>query len=541
MWGVASGGSYTAMQSASYSGPGTLDLKYVWNNVEYSVFTFDANKVAPSVLEYFANEDYPEFFEFSKMGTYRFTYAVEAKHRSGTDADDTDDVTHSDTETYTFHVGPIAELEVSDGGARGEARPDQVAFNVRAINHGPDLAPGAEVDIDLDLPAGVTVAAHVASDGTYDETNGKWDLGALEPWNDRRVAGRPDAATLAIFLKGEGAQFAEASAVIRNDSVNHPYAVCLEADHGHVEDVDADNEADCAAHGGSWHEATVYDHRDDNNNATLRAHYGAGKAPAENESTPAIVVKWRAVEDRSDFRVSHYQVWRSHCDDQEPVAMAADLVADNVSETVWVDLDVAAGQTYCYRVRAVSVYGAQGPFSRVMEKTALLPVAIPAGAPDAPALTATPNEPHGDTQILLTWNKPVENGSAIISYTVEVANRSNGPWSAPTNPPTLGPDATSWTHAGLPDGTTRYYRLLATNGQGDSPWSNVVEVSTRATAQPSAPENVRAAPDGGNAIDVSWDEPRLPAGHERVEHHPLRGAVVGRRGQPLARRRQRGR
>ena len=310
MWGVASGGSHTAMQSASYSGPGTLDLKYVWNNAQYSVFTFDENKVAPSVVEYFANEDYPEFFEFSKMGTYRFTYTVEAKHRSGTDDDDTDDVTHSDTETYTFHVGPIAELGVSDGGASPELSSNQVALTVNAVNNGPDHALGAEVAIDLTLPRGVRVADTIASEGTYDATNGKWDLGELQRRDRRLGANLPEAATLTIILEGDNAADATATATIANDNANRPYRVCIG-----IADGSNFDESHCGVDS-SWHEGPVYDHRDDNNAATLTARAGTGRgAPAlpsaKEDTTPAIVVEWLPVADLYGSDILQYEVWRS--------------------------------------------------------------------------------------------------------------------------------------------------------------------------------------------------------------------------------------
>ena len=46
---------------------------------------------------------------------------------------------HRHENTYTFHVGPIAELEVRDGGASRDATPEQVAFTVAANNNGPDF------------------------------------------------------------------------------------------------------------------------------------------------------------------------------------------------------------------------------------------------------------------------------------------------------------------------------------------------------------------------------------------------------------------
>jgi len=467
-----------------------------------------------------------QFAEFEELGTYVVDYTLRAKHFSQTgDCDteidaDTNPDSFCDTETYIFHIGPMADLSVADGGVSPDVATDQYAITIAALNDGQDYAVGAEVDINLSLPAGVTVADHIASDGAY--SNSKWDLGALPTdahlRDYQRSLGEPaEGATLTLILEGENAADATATATIAHDNENHPYQVCIGSDRSNLAHT---TRATCVAdttNGGSWHEGTVYDHNADNNTATITAARGTGGvgpgAPAAGSppstAPAAIVVEWQPVPTVNGWTVSHYEIERSSSeweDLEDNVACPAD--ADTCQ---FVDTTAQAGQYYGYRVRAVNAPGVPGPWSRPMEIGRILTV----GAPEAPALTATPNEPDGDTQIRLTWNKPVENGSAIESYTVEVAERSNGPWAAPTNPPpALGPDATSWVHAGLPDGTTRYYRIKATNAQGDGPWSNVVEAKTRLADLPAPPENVRAAADGGNAIDVSWDEPKLPDDHE---------------------------
>ena len=49
--------------------------------------------------------------------------------------------------------------------------------------------------------------------------------------------------------------------------------------------------------------------------------------------------------------------------------------------------------------------------------------------------------------------------------------------------------------------------MKATNSQGDSRWSAVIEATTRAPGKAGPPLAVRAAPDGDTAIDVSWLAP----------------------------------
>ena len=133
--------------------------------------------------------------EFGALGTYVALFEIEGT-KSGT--------TYTDSGTYTFHVGPVAELAVrglrADEPAAG-VEPGQTALTVVAVNNGPDHALGAKVDVTL--PAGVTVASHAASDGTYDEATGTWDLGALQHRDYRTANGQRPEATLTLILEGE--------------------------------------------------------------------------------------------------------------------------------------------------------------------------------------------------------------------------------------------------------------------------------------------------------------------------------------------------
>ena len=80
------------------------------------------------------------FVEFSTRGTYKIDYTALATHVKGTPSDTTDDVDYSGTGSYIFHVGPVAELEVSNGdGALAPA--GTRAFTIVAANNGPDDAP----------------------------------------------------------------------------------------------------------------------------------------------------------------------------------------------------------------------------------------------------------------------------------------------------------------------------------------------------------------------------------------------------------------
>ena len=82
-------------------------------------------------------------------------YTLRAKHFSETgDCDteidtDTNPDSFCSTETYVFHVGPMVELEVRDGGARPDLATDEYAITVSALNNRADQEVDAEVTINL--------------------------------------------------------------------------------------------------------------------------------------------------------------------------------------------------------------------------------------------------------------------------------------------------------------------------------------------------------------------------------------------------------
>ncbi len=84
--------------------------------------------------------------KFDTLGTYIVDFTQETRNNNGTTGDTSDDVDYLASGRYTFHVGPIAELEVADGGERSVHAPaDKSALTVVALNNGPDTAPAARV------------------------------------------------------------------------------------------------------------------------------------------------------------------------------------------------------------------------------------------------------------------------------------------------------------------------------------------------------------------------------------------------------------
>ena len=518
--------------------------------------------------------------EFEKLGTYVLDVTADLTHASLQDADSNPRVFSRTSKTY-FHVGPIAELGVSDGGARSEASSDQVAFTVVGINNRDENAENGKIVVEL--PAGTTGLTTVpASTGTFDGTASPptwaWDIHDLELAERRASKGLPEGEFVTLIVDG-----VTAGETATANIVYDLYEVCID---GSGADVDADNQADCktdsgntnvwyaavcvntanneidstitveatcdsttdrewtedvcASSGGDvlspstegtcygWYAGTVLDYDADNNTATLTAQAGTGGgqgAPtllSAEDPGPSITVTWDAVDYVHGVPVTHYEVQR-----QTNPWMT---LANDVEGTEYVDTDVNPGDTFEYRVRAVNGAGVEGPWSAPMKGTVPVPETASAGAPDAPVLTASlPDGADGRSQIDLAWDKPVENGAPITSYTLEVSDGSNGPWATPDPAPQLGGSDTSWSHTGLTGGARKYYRMKATNSRGDSDWSAVIEATTRAPGKAGPPTNVRAVPDGDAAIDVSWDPP-LDDGGSPITYYEVQWSPDGASG-----------
>ena len=263
------------------------------------------------------------FVEFSKLGTYTFDLTMSAQHANG-DCDTNGDNTNEsfcDTETYTFHVGPISELAVRDGGPNPTVSSSQRAFTIRALNNGPDAAPAAQVKVDLQ---GATVSQAIASQGSYN--NGVWTIGEF-----------PGGAPTLTLITDAPAD-TPITATITN---TQDYEVCIDSSGN---DLSHTTQATCEAdttNGASWHTAKYYDYKSDNNTATVTAQAGTAGPQA------AITVEWTAP---ADVTVSRYQVWRQG----SPWKLIAEVPTGQTSYT---DTTAEPGRAYLYTVRALDAQG----------------------------------------------------------------------------------------------------------------------------------------------------------------------------------------
>ena len=266
------------------------------------------------------------FLEFEKLGTYKFTWHAVAKRSSlhGSENCNPDNSNVNQvfcaSETYTFHVGPMADLTVEDGGASYHAAADQHALTIVPVNNGPDHSPGAQV---TGLRSGMEVIHK--SQGSYDSTTGEWDIGELKVRGYYRSRGEPEPTLVLSASAGDTTDVRIAA---------EDYEVCIggkdnpgDLVHTTKEDCEADT-----ATGVSWHSTPVYDYKPENNTATITAARGTGGIRSElPRSLPAaIVVQWADLETLNGLPVSHYEVERS--------ASPGEIVADNVQCATEVEL-----------------------------------------------------------------------------------------------------------------------------------------------------------------------------------------------------------
>ena len=420
------------------------------------------------------------FLEFSTLGTHAIDFSAGVTRRS-------DSAVQQATSTYIFHVGPIAELEVRDGGRSPRVVAGQRAYTVMAVNNGPDAAPAVEVTLsglDADSCAGSATKGSVAFTGG----ECAWTIGELETKEFHQGLYGRDGETLTIITSAD--IDTQINAAISN---TQDYEVCID-DEGN--DVDAASESGCTGTtGNTWHTTTYYDYISDNDSATIRAKDGTGAdlpSAGGEQASAAIIVTWDAIDQVNGRIVTHYQVQRSADGESD-----WQRLADDVQAPMYVDTDLGAGETHFYRVRAVNDRGHEGLWSApIVARTGGAEVAP--GAPAGVSASAS-----GGGAIEVSWGPPADNGGLDVSgYQARWSANGTSGW---RNFGVQDKDARSYTHTGLAFGTERFYQVRARNGAGWGSWSATVSATTLAGV-PATP-NLTARATDASTIALSWTEP----------------------------------
>ena len=401
----------------------------------------------------------PIVAEFSTLGLHKVQLTLGAS-TSGT--------AYDDTFIYTFYVGPIAELEVSQGG-RPPGR--QKGYVIEAINHGPDAAAGVLITL-TGVPEG---ARTEPTRGRYERgacdanglCEGFWTIDEMNTLERAREIGESEKETLTIF--GDGSPI---TAAIKS---TEDYSVVVD---------------------GTRHSTEYYDHIGDNNEAQITSQPGTGRAdPNAPQSLrvdkfgPLALLRWQPPESGqvNGWPVTHYQVERNGA-----------MLADDVKGIIYADLQ-GGTVNQSYRVRAVNSFGVPGPWS--FPKGAGGPLEQPEelGAPTG--LTAAPG--LGDAgRIDLSWFAP--SGETGLRYRIEHATDGAGPWRTLVS----SQSGTTYSHTGLISGATYHYRVAALKDSIISPWAYVQATTEGVTVDtPGWPENLRFTSIDRTAVTLAWDPP----------------------------------
>ena len=153
----------------------------------------------------------------------------------------------------------------------------------------------------------------------------------------------------------------------------------------------------------------------------------------------------------------------------------------------YADSGLQPNTTYYYEVSA-SNNGVSSAFSS--PRSATTPTA---GNPPATP-TGLGASVSGVLTILASWN--TANGA--ISYTLDRATSSAGPWTQ-----VYSGAATQYTDSGLQPQTTYYYEVLASNAGGSSSFSSSASATT--ASPPATPTGLSASTTGVQTISVAWN------------------------------------
>ncbi|HTF26004.1 MAG TPA: fibronectin type III domain-containing protein [Candidatus Limnocylindria bacterium] len=202
-------------------------------------------------------------------------------------------------------------------------------------------------------------------------------------------------------------------------------------------------------------------------------------------SSTQINLSWTASTD--NVGVTGYQIQR--CQGVSCTTLSQ-IAAPTGTGTTYVDTGLSPSTSYSYEIIAADAAGNQSLPSNLGTATTL------AGPPAIPSnLTATA---AGATQINLLWTN---NATNQTGFKVE-RSPDNVTF---TQIATTGATITTYSDSPLAPVTLYYYRVRATNGSGDSTYSNLASSTTLAdTTPPTAPTNLTATATSSSQNDLSW-------------------------------------
>ncbi len=460
----------------------TFDLLDAMDSSTVTYEFFDLSEIGTDPTEYSLDVK----VELWEMGTYEALYGISGR-LSGT--------TYTDSGTYIFHVGPIADLEVRDAGVNLEVAAGQSAYTILAVNNGPDIAPAVQVTL-----TGVLEGAEaVPSQGSYAEgtcqsglCEGVWTIGELSPgYHNRPSVYGKDGVTLALIA----ASGDPITAGIKN---TQNYCVLIE-----TADPDSDNDRECtgsAPSGYTKHSTAYYDHIEGNNTTTVALRAGTGERAGAPSTTVAIhgaelaLLSWSPVKNLYGYPVTRYEIERS-----ERGASLSWSEFEDADEMFHYAHSGGGGGNLAYRVRAVNEFGVPGPWSQVETEEQMV------RGPSAPGgLMATVD----GMSVTLSWNAPTDNrGSDLTAYRID-RQRDNRAARLLTS--SHATTTRMYEDSGLLPGQRYCYRVAAVNANGEGEFSEWVCATTESV--PGPPASLEAVAVGDDTVTLTWNAPAEDGG-----------------------------
>ncbi len=428
--------------------PGSMSIPRM-DNTGFTLLDADTQTSRPSVN---SNLDViPLLVQFGTLGTYEVDLTMGGTISS---------TAYTDKGTYTFHVGPVAELEVRDGGGNPLLPAGQRAYTIAAVNNGPDTAPAAQVTL-TGVPAGATVGS--ISHGSYDAPTGTWTIRNLESAEYRRISGQRDGAILTLLTgAAEGTEITAAISISNTED----YQVCIDSS---GDDVDASDETTCTGTtGNTWHTTKYYDYNEVNNTATIAPRPGSGGTTAlrTSQSTAGIGLSWTPQDGAAAYGIEVSEDGGVTWLPLEPWRV--------VRDASYTHTGVPVGQTRHYRVHAIDSEGRRGlPFASSSARaggaaTPSGPVGGSAGPPTNVSAARSETDLAGTVKV--SWDAPLnDGGSRIMGYQAQWSATGTEGWSDACS---AGPAERSCEHTGLSGDGPRYYRVAARNARGLGAWSH---------------------------------------------------------------------
>ena len=423
---------------------------------------------------------------FGGLGTYKMGRAYKGTHNTAGEKT-------TPEKTYLFHVGPVAELEVRDGGGNLDLPAGQRAYTVMAVNNGPDTAPAARVVIK-GLPKDAKVD-YTATRGNFnfdpkaDEVDGAWvwAIGELITKDVSQTTRGRDGEVLTISAAAD-------TAITATISNTQDYGVCIDSSANDVVLLPASETACEATNGNTWHTAEYYDYDDGNDTAVVSQVTGTGESRVsamQVGSVQATSVSWGGLRTLYSRAVTHYEVERS-----TDGGNTWRRLSDRWPYTTYVDTGAGLSSSLHYRVRAVNHWGHKGPWSRFNAAE----LAGGDESPQPPGMLRAKLNSGGS--ITLTWDSVdfLLYGDPVSHYEVQ---RQRGAWETIAN----GVADTEYTDFGA-GGRMSPYRVRAVNVKGrEGPWSDVIDLVTAEQRGVLAAPTLSAHTTTEDTIRLTWTVP----------------------------------